>query len=1114
MKQSHFIVNLKRQFASDVWPWLAMTLKQDSLIWESLENTNLGERALAEFGDDPAMWTPATLALLEMHDADLWESLVTEPIQPVSGPLRRMADQAFQEWQKQPESTSIRLAQAGLIALALREQRILNDTWENLDVELISPENIHTQSTKTAMACLYGMLPDPLELITALLNCAQPNRSSKLTLRDVAKLANHILLSNPIPPDAQNEVLFSLFLELTPKQRLYMLEELKIQRPQAFEQLVARLDTQADRSITSATLGELIEIDGYLENLGNLVLSAETNRLGSQPALAVPLLVESLKNSRQIQAKVAANLGQISSQLGDLINAVDYWKQAAQLAPGNPTYIANLALALLKDERSEDAKAYLTAKQVDASLQQHPELLLAEAWIVYRMGDPTTAETDALKILRLFQSNDPSLFFDTAEPRIEFLKSFAHLLFELNQFKETSNIAQAGLDDYPSNIDLLKIFVQAQFALEQPAEALNAIHLAIVLQPEDTKLRSMLVDCLESAGEWPAALNERSSILAASEDHTAEDLHDYAYCALQAGEPQKAIQTCQEAIQIDPENGLIYGLLGQANFALGDYDQALDCFQSATQFAPQEEAPWLAFAQAYKQMQQTTQAIEILRKASLAVPNSPLIHLALGEACIEENAPTQALNSLRQAASLLRPKDQFIPQENIEATKNISQGDYPPGLASRIALQLGKTLYNLGHLDEARQVLEQAYERDSEDPALAYAYSKTILDAGEYEKAIAPLEVVVQAQPDALLPYLEYARVLLKAGGQAKDVTERTIAVLNHVLDSTKKESREFEEAISLLAEAFAVAGDLPKSRDIYRQALDTELAQDPSWRARLAHGLGRVTLALKEYETAIAALQEANQADPQDPHIQRSLSEAYLATGLIVDAFQAAHAMLRLNPSDIDTLAWFADQALHLSELPGGAQLPAKADAIQALKRAVQLAPNRSDLILKLGQTQQQTGNPKAVRETLSKLITIEDIQQSDLFIAAKILRELDAPGLAIELLERAVSLEPEARPTEEHQDAPALIELLVELANAHRQVGDVQAALQTLDKALAIESSRPILYVIKTDLLMASGQPIEALECIQTALELEPTNSDLHLRTARIYRIIGELPCGSSAR
>ena len=1115
MKPSHFIVTLKKQFSSEIWSWLAIALKQDPLIWESLENTSLGKRALAEFADDPVRWAPAPLALLDMHDPDLLKSLIAEPLQPVSGPLRRMANQAFQDWQNQSENTVINLAQAGLIALAFREYRILNDSWENFAAELIHPENIQAQSTRTALACLYGMLEDPLELLLTLLNSPLANHANGVTLNEIARLVNHVLLSNPLPPDAQSEVLYSLFLELTLKQRLSVLDELKFQRPQAFEKLIQKLNTNRELNANSSNLPspfvstrDLPNIDGYMEYVSDLVLTAEANRLGIQPIKAMPLLVESLKTTRHLQAHIAAKLGQVSTLAADLNTAIESWKQAAQLHPENPAYTAKLALALLQSGRPEDARAYLTAKQAEETLPEHPSLLLADALISVRLDDHELAEKDALKALNLLEGGAESISIDYAEPKVEFLKSLASLLLDLNLFPGALRAARIGLKDYPGNMDLLKSFVQAQFALEQPVEALNAIHLATALMPEDPNLRELLVECLESAGEWPAALIERSAMLAASEKHSSEDLYDYAYCALQAGQPKQAAQTCREALQADPENGLIYGLLGQATLALGDQNQALEYFQRATQLTPQEEAPWLALAQAHKHIHQTSKAIEILRTASLSVPNSPLIHLALGEACIEENAPTQALSSLRQAASLLKPKDKIAKKLGLNASAGNLLGNYPAGLESRIALQLGKTLYNLGHLEESRQVLEQAYENNSNDPALAYAYSKTILDSGEYEKAIAPLEVVIQAQPDALLPYLEYARVLLKAGKPEQSISEKAIAVLNHILESTSSDSRDFEEAISLLAEAFAIAGDLPKSRDVYRQALDTQLAQDPIWRARLALGLGRVTLALKEYEIAIAALQEAMQADPQDPQIHRSLSEAYLAIGLIADAFQSAHATLRLNPSDLDTLSWFAMQALRLSEQPGGAQLPARSDAIQALKRATQLAPNRGDLIVKLGQMQKQSGNPKAARETFSKLSAIELVSREDLYNAAKDLRDLDDPRLAIQLLERAASQEDETVVPDSQQETPAIVDVLIELSNAHRQVGDSRAALQTLDKALSIEESSPILYVKKTDLHLDMGQPGQALGCIKGALDLDPTNSYLHHRAARIYRMIGELP------
>lgn len=169
------------------------------------------------------------------------------------------------------------------------------------------------------------------------------------------------------------------------------------------------------------------------------------------------------------------------------------------------------------------------------------------------------------------------------------------------------------------------------------------------------------------------------------------------------------------------------------------------------------------------------------------------------------------------------------------------------------------------------------------------------------------------------------------------------------------------------------------------------------------------MALKIGQIETAIAALQEANQADPLNPQIQRCLTEAYDAAGLTENAFQAARAAVLLAPDDIDLLTWFAGQALELASHPGVSVPQAQVEAISALSHAALLAPNRSDLLVRLGQVQVQSGDIQAARGTFNRLAhgTRDGGQGrnvADLYQAAKnLLRLGDAAG-AVSCLELAL--------------------------------------------------------------------------------------------------------------
>jgi len=85
----------------------------------------------------------------------------------------------------------------------------------------------------------------------------------------------------------------------------------------------------------------------------------------------------------------------------------------------------------------------------------------------------------------------------------------------------------------------------------------------------------------------------------------------------------------------------------------------------------------------------------------------------------------------------------------------------------------------------------------------------------------------------------------------------------------------------ALLAEALAANEEYLPAMEAYRQALESDLPRSHNGRRRLALGLGEVAHKLGQIETAIAALQDASQADPTGRAHPTQPSEAYDAAGL-----------------------------------------------------------------------------------------------------------------------------------------------------------------------------------------------------------------------------------------
>ncbi len=593
-------------------------------------------------------------------------------------------------------------------------------------------------------------------------------------------------------------------------------------------------------------------------------------------------------------------------------------------------------------------------------IPDHPILLAVQALLAGQQGDTESACQFVDKAIQAAASRPDDLH--------GIAPAIVSLLLESGRPVESARVARFTLLQQPNDSTLLSLHARAllsmgdaQAALQSTLAALSSKLAAHSIMSDDEEppsppndLTNLWIQCLEAAEEWQEAFIERSNLLQRSADQASSaDLRALAHSALRAGLPQEAAQTIQRAILLDPEDGLAYALLGEADLANGEIDAAIEHFSQATELAPHLSATWMSLSQAYLRAGQDGKAFEALRAASMAVPESADVQYALGQAYVGQNALTQALTCFRRAATLLSTHSQLITGQSIESSPYSDDTETKTStLAGKVTLLLGQTLYQLGHLEESRQVLGAAYETTRvkavlsdtsptatsarSDPHLAYAYAKTLLALNDLRPALAPLKDTIESRPTEPLPYLEYARTLLAVSKPPERAAQRAIPYLQRVLEMTadtieKKgdqsdlrsdQDAQYQEirieAQLLLAESLAEIGELENANQTFHQIMELPLAQQPGWRARLTHGLGRVSYRLGQYETAIAALQEAAHLDTQNASIHRWLSHTYQMLGLPDNAFQAARAALQRAPSDIDVLIWFADQCLQIHQMPG----------------------------------------------------------------------------------------------------------------------------------------------------------------------------------------------------
>lgn len=1098
MLAHQFIQQLRNQLNEETQPWVIIALRQDQTVWQALLETNLAEKALNLLKDQPMAWSPGMLAILAM-DLDLeLNSLQAAPMIPINPELRQRAYQAYESLmnglpQNHSPAASISpleaLAEAGWAALALRERFHSTGSWDIFIQELLNKTTEPVINWLTISACLFGLIPDPTTWMSVLIYPGAPVAGVTIAL--------HAFLSNPMPLAQQLGILKSVLLKYSSdlsnaSDLTSILRALSFQHPTLVRDLSSwLLDLGNYANLAEDRASE----NGGIEHIEKNVHLAEIFQAAGQTDRALTLLTNAQKSAQWLQDGMSAYMSSLREPFQTKL------LQAQQKVSSDPQL-----QSYLKEEAGDESTS---------NLQDDPEALIALAQKALDVGNISLSRDLANQALAIEKNKPFPCQYASFEPlaanlsrgRLEIFTALAKLLLDLGLYETSQETTQACLEFTPNDPELIYLHGKCLQALHHISRANHAYQVAAMLLPERLDIRSSLAEGLESIGDWDAALPERQNILSrtnpAERENLLEAYHKLANCALHAGKLELSILASKKTLAMDPNDGLAFVYLGEASLAnpnLPDREQsALDYFNQAVMNAPQLPEAWLGLAKTYQKMDQESKASEVLKEAVQAAPLSYEVHFALGEAALSQGSLTQARQSLQKAYDLA----------NSQSTPNGSK-DW------RVALRLGQVLLQLGHTATASDILSKAYHHphlgQCKPLELASAHAKTLLALDQVSQAIPVLKEIVQSDDQDLDAHLDYAKALLSAGSDP----EAAVQVLQRalVLDANHLEAQ------ALLAEALAACGDYPGALKIFQTCLETELAKDRRWVARISFGLGCSALALNRIDTAIAALQEAIHADPAKLEYHQKLCEAYWAANLNNNAIQAARSALNLHTENPDTLMWFAEQAIRFyqASIPKNQhQNPENAgddpqtdrlygikprqilnEALNALTQAAQIDPLRAEILLKLGELQVQAGEKTQAVASFQKLRAFERISQAELQKAANWLTQLGEDDTAAECLERILSLY-RAQGT----DIPS--DLFFDLCEIYQRIGNIEAAKDILEQALSIYPQQPLLYLKVAQIDVEANKPDQALEQLEKAATLLKENGDraeIHYHIAQILR------------
>lgn len=1069
-----FIAALKQHLPEADWPVVVSALRNQAEIWQQLQSGEFSVRALQAAGGERARWCPAFLGLLALGAEQQFEGLRAVPMQPVAEKLRYDAAAAYEQLAKSKQTLPMPdLAQATLLALALRERRRLLNSWEQLrDDVSIAPADFW----KLPLACLLGLVPGQHELLQALLMPEQPQHLRALAL--------HSLVSNPLSMDVQASHLTEIISAYELPQLLGLLRQL------------APLNGALAQQLAAQVLDDLqgVPVDGRdgLSEIQSLLLQAEIYQLGRQADRASALLQSAWQAAQQLQLELGARVAEANQAETPMLVAV---KQSAELA--NPK---NLSAATLATKR--------------------PAALLAAARVAMESLDLTEAKELAIAALSSAASSAKA---EEGYEKAKLLRELGTLFAELDLPQEAEHAAKSAIELQPNDADSAAVLGRMLKEKGRTSEALEYAQLAAVLAPQRADLRRQLAETLAANRQFEEAYIEWKAAIDYSEQPNTQDWLAFAGAALASDHIEDVIRACGEVLAQEPANGVAYALMGKAVAAQGDDTSAIDYLRRATDLTPGDLSSWLALASLLRAHKRTDEALAVLQTAQKYCAPSAKIQYILAETYRSLNRVPEALAAYRYAANLAAEQsDGEIAQAVAvqlsglqtqlgEATAALNtleaaQRAYPGNL--EIARQLGKLLMAAGEAKRALSCLLIAREGAPDDVDVLTHIAQAQLAQLDHQVEAEETLRSILARKDAPVQALGLLAEALFANGKHTEAIKQYDKALNSdlahdagwrkkltlgkaasqtacgrpvaaiaTLEGIEKEYNQDLDVLRALCNAYKRAGRVDEAALLAENSLN--YGNDEAsllWYAETMQELGKSAEACK-------ALGATSKASLESPPAQLALAKLKWE-GESKKASLDAFAKL-LDCGDVQALRksatfLFAHEAIE--------------DSIRFFERAIELTDSDAELWGHLTQAYIASENFVKALDALEKNIQLSPHKPQLLETKADLLQRLGKPQAALQALSLALEL------------LPNDVSILTRKVTLLCETGDWNAALTAAAQAFELNPGDPTIVLAAAELAVLcqqpeqarlflakakrSGKPEDALLCLQAELALGAGN------------------------
>lgn len=347
------------------------------------------------------------------------------------------------------------------------------------------------------------------------------------------------------------------------------------------------------------------------------------------------------------------------------------------------------------------------------------------------------------------------------------------------------------------------------------------------------------------------------------------------------GRPGEQKQFLDKLAAAYPEDERVQFNLGGYYFGQQDYDQAIAHYKKATEISPNYSPAYNLLGYSYRQQGNYSSAEEAFKKYIELIPSDPNPYDSYAELLLRMGRFDESITQYRKALSI----DPHFNASHFGITADLMYQGKADAAAS-----------------ELQTMAEQA-RNDGERRTAYFGMAVLAADSGNLEKALQAIDkqyAVAEKKNDAAAMaadlqakgniYSEMHRYDAAAQQFDRSVQIVESSGLSQPIKDNAKLQRRFSATTLAIARNDIAAAK--KNAEEFRQGAEAQ--QNPAQMRQVHELAGRIALAQKDYDKAIAELEQANQLDPRNLY---RLSQAYQAKGDSAKAQEYAKKTADFNP-------------------------------------------------------------------------------------------------------------------------------------------------------------------------------------------------------------------------